>query len=392
MRWVQSTSIVFMVLLGVAVLFAFMLVGRGANDGLALSEQRAGAQLLLLPAKAGNYLSDTALLFSGAPVHHYMSSELFEEVRELEGVERATFQFFSQTLDASCCSASGETRLVGIDASSDWLVAPLLDDPAALSDGLADGQVIIGAAVDGFEKGTGRLLNNDVVVAAVMAATGTGLDSSIVVSADWARQLAAAIAGYQPFWELNGQPETLISAILLDVQPGREERLEAKLEALGDLRIVERSAVVAQTQQRLRAVFALLAGVAAVMALASLLQLCARYWSLSWERRGEFALYRALGATRGDLRRLICGEAFVLTGAGALLGLLVGGGLFALLLAQLSAAEAFPFLMPSIAVIALIALAVVAAFALLALLAIIIPLQRVARIEPALALQQTDIG
>jgi len=42
-------------------------------------------------------------------------------------------------------------------------------------------------------------------------------------------------------------------------------------------------------------------------------------FSLPWDRKGEWGLYRALGATRGDLKRLILGEAAILTGAGVTL-------------------------------------------------------------------------
>lgn len=392
MRLVQSLSIAFTVCISVAVLLAFLLVNRGVSDGVRLSTERGGAQILLLPAKASDYRDDDALLFTGAPVSFYMSSDLFDQVRNLVGVEHATYQFYSQTLDASCCSATQETRLIGIDATTDWLIPTLLNNPDSWNNHLEDRQVIIGSAVDGFENGSGRLLGNDVTVLGVMAATGTGFDSSIIISADYARHLSENISGYQRFWELNGDPSHLISAILIDAQPGREAQLRAQLETLRDLRIVERSSVIERSQEQLQAVFNVLATVAAVMALVSLLQLAARYYSVSWERKSEFALYRALGATTGNIRWLICGEAIILTGSGLVCGLVAGGGVYVLLLDQLSSAGAFPFLAPSVSTVALIALAVVLLFVVITLLAVIIPLQKIARIEPSLALQQVDIS
>jgi putative ABC transport system permease protein len=392
MRLIQSASIAFMVFVGVAVLFAFLLINRGTSDGLAAYEERGGAQILVLPAKASEYRGDDALLFSGAPASFYIGSDLFTQIQGFDGVERATYQFFSQSLDANCCSASGETRLVGIDPATDWLVASLLGDSQTWDGELQDDQVILGGNVDGYESGSGRLLGNDVSVVAVMAKTGTGFDDSIVISADYARRLSANISGYQRFWEQNGDPAGLISAVLIDVIPGQEERLSAQLDSLRDVRIVERSAVIARSQEQLQTLFGLLAAVAAVMALASLLQLAARYYSVAWERKSEFALYRALGATRADIRRLICGEAFLLTGAGAACGLLAGAGLLAWLRTWLFAAEAFPFLMPAVATTALAALVVLLLFAAITLLAVVVPLRRIARIEPSLALQQRDIA
>jgi putative ABC transport system permease protein len=392
MRFAQGVSIVFIVAVGVAALFAFLLISRGVGDGVAIAEERGGAQILVLPAKADIYRDDDALLFSGAPVNFYMNSDLFAGVQALDGVKRATCQFFAQTLDASCCSALGETRLVGIDAATDWLVPGLLDKTTVWDGRLSDRQVILGSNVEGFASGSGRVRGEDVAVIAVMAPTGTGLDDSIVVSIDYARHLATDALGSERFQEQNGAPSELISAILIDAVPGGEERLRTQLEALRDVRVVKRSEAIERSQEQLRVVFGLLAGMAAAMALASLLQLSARYYAVSWERKSELALYRALGATRGDLLRIICGEAFILTGAGALVGLAGGAGLFALTLVRLESTDSFPFLMPSASAFAISAVAVVLVFAFLTFLAIALPLRRVARIEPSLALQQVDIA
>lgn len=61
-----------------------------------------------------------------------------DTIRSFDGVERATPQFFSQTLNASCCSATDETRLIGVDFQDDFIVTPLL--PAGLSEQLAEDQ------------------------------------------------------------------------------------------------------------------------------------------------------------------------------------------------------------------------------------------------------------
>jgi putative ABC transport system permease protein len=392
MRALQSASIVFMVLVCVAVVFAFALIVRGTSDGIQLASQRGGAQLMLLPAKAGNYLRDDALLFSGAPVNIYMDNDVFHEVASLPGVKRATRQFYAQTLDASCCSASGETRLVGIDTQTDWLVATLVAPEAAWSGKLAEREVVIGSEVNGFASGSGRLLGDDITVAAVMAPTGTGMDKSIIVSLQYARALAADAAGFERFWETNGLPEALISAVLIEPEPGEQERLIGRLEALGDVRVVERSNVIERSQQQLQAVFAILLAVGIIAAVASLLQLFGRYSAMPWERKGEFALYRAMGATRGDIRRFIWSETLILAGAGLVGGLVLGAILFGVLLNVLQGGGSYPFVMPSAGICVALVVSVVALVVLLCLLALALPLRRVSRIEPYTALQQMDIG
>jgi putative ABC transport system permease protein len=392
MRLAQGIWISFSAFLGVAVLLAFVLITRGVSAGVATSEERGGAELMLVPSKARNYLEDGALLFSGAPVNYYMPSSVVDKVLEVEGVKQATGQFFAQTLDASCCSASGETRLVGIDTATDWLVFTLLDGDSGYGGSLGDNQIIIGSDVSGFESGVGSVLGKDVSVAAVLAPTGTSFDKSIIVDINSARRYAADSQGLDYYWEQYGEPGNLVSAILINPEPETKERTIARLGSIQDTRVIERSAIVERSTKQLNVVFGILLVVGIVMAGASLLQLFAHCWSMAWERKSEFGLYGALGATRGDIRRLISGEAFIISGVGIIAGLAGGGALFSLLFGSITAEESFPFIMPDGGFILSVCLGIALVFLVLTALAVLFPLIRILRIEPSQALQQVDIG
>jgi putative ABC transport system permease protein len=392
MRLVQAVWISFSAFAGVAVLLAFTLVTQGVNAGVATAEERGGAEILLVPSKAKNYLEDDALLFSGAPVNYYMPDSVIDEVLKTEGVRQATAQFFAQTLDASCCSAGGETRLVGIDTTTDWLIFTLLDNSSDYDGSLGDDQVIIGGEVSGFDSGVGQVLGKNVSVAAVLAPTGTSFDKSIIVNIESARRYAAESQGLDYYWEQYGEPDNLISAILISPEPESKERTLARLGSIQDTRVIERSVIVERSTKQLGVVFGILLITGIVMAVASLLQLFAHYWSMAWERKSEFGLYGALGATRGDIRRLIGGEALVISGIGIIIGLAGGGVLFSLLLAGITAEESFPFIMPDARFVLGACLGIALLFLLLAAIAVLFPLTRILRIEPSQALQQVDIG
>jgi putative ABC transport system permease protein len=392
MRLVQGVSISFAAFVGVAVLLAFVLVTRGVSAGVETAEERGGAKIMLVPSKAKNYLKDDALLFSGAPVNYYMPDSTLEKVLEIEGAGQVTAQFFAQTLDASCCSASGETRLVGIDTATDWLIPTLLDSNQGYDGALDDSQIIIGSNVTGFESGTGKVLGRDVFVTAILAPTGTGLDRSIVVDIDSARRYAAESPGLNYYWEQYGKPDNLISAVLLNPEPESTERVLARLGSIQDTRAIERSTVVERSTEQLSVVFNILLATGIVMALASLLQLFARYWSVAWERRSEFGLYRALGATRSNIRRLIGGEAFILSGVGIIAGLVGGGALFSLLSESIAAGESFPFITPDALFVLCACLGIALLFLFLTALAVLFPLVKISRIDPSQALQQVDIS
>ena len=89
-----------------------------------LSRERLGADIMVLPAGASGNASE--VLFCAEPVNVYLPASAAEAVAATEGVAASTPQcaFFTQTVDQSCCSVVGVTRVVGIDATTDFVLAP----------------------------------------------------------------------------------------------------------------------------------------------------------------------------------------------------------------------------------------------------------------------------
>jgi putative ABC transport system permease protein len=229
-------------------------------------------------------------------------------------------------------------------------------------------------------------------VVAKLEQSGTELDSAILMDIDALRDLVAATPQLQHFWDRYGDPQGLVSAILLDYEPGYEPYLiKNKIEGQG-VKVIERSKVVEDITKQLSVVFALMFAAGIVLTVASLLQFVARFYSLVWERKAELALYRALGATKGSLRAVIGGEAFVLTALGALAGIVGGIALYRILYFRLQDASAFPFAaFPTwAAVVGIVVITLV--FLTFAAASVVMPLRQVNRIDPALALKQVDIG
>ena len=131
--------------------------------------------------------------------------------------------------------------------------------------------------------------------------------------------------------------------------------------------------------------------VAALLVVATLFQLFARFFSLAWDRRGELALYRALGASKREVSRLIVGEAGVLVGGGAVVGLVLGAALYLAVPSLLAGLGTFPYVSPGAATVAAVALGVLALFAIVGFAAVAWPLARAGRIDPASAMQTGDI-
>ncbi len=391
MRKVQTASIVISVALSVALALVLGLIYGGVTRGIEVSVQRGGADLLIVPKDARSHLTGSQLLYTGVPAPLYMDEAVMDTVRSIDGVERATPQFFSQTLNASCCSATDETRLIGVDFADDFVVTPLL--PADFSGQLAEDQVVVGSQVNGISDGVLYIYGKPYQVVATMAESGGDLDHSIIMDMDTARTVSAETDGLDSTWDRYGEPEGLISAIMVDAtdDPEAYDKLKIKLNLTDGISYIENSETAEQAANQLRSVFVLLAGAAIVMIVIALLQLFARFYSCVWERKSELALYRAIGASRSDIRRLIGGEIAIVVSAGVVAGLILGSLLYGVLLGVLLDSMAFPYIGLSIPLTLLLVAAIILLFALISFLSILWPLRQVGRLDPSLAMQQGDI-
>lgn len=393
MRKVQTASVILSVAMSVMTLLALGLVYGGVTAGVAASEARGGAELMVVPRDAAASIDGSALLFTGAPAPIYLPQSVAEEVGATRGVARSTSQFFSQTLNESCCSTTGATRLIGVDFSTDWTVAPFAHgDPAA---SVADGGVIVGADIGGNVGERLVLLGNVYTIADKLEPSGTDLDDAILLDIDAARAISSQSPGLSYLWDKYGHPEDIVSCVLVDyagdADASERTAVRNRLTALDGVAVIERSAVVASAQKQLEAVFAIMLGAGALMLASTLVQLFARFYSCVWERKAELALYRAIGANRGQLRALIGGEVALLVGAGFAVGLAGGAALYAGLMGLLEDAAAFPFIGLGAGEAAVLVALLAAVFAALAVLAVAAPLVQIGRLDPSLAMQQGDI-
>ena len=362
MRKVQTASLILSIALSVMTLFALALTYGGVQQGVAMNEQRSGAELMAVPRGAADEISDTSLLFTGTPASIYVPSSESARIASLPGVVRTTDRFYSQSLGGGCCSVGGDMRIVGVDFGTDWTIQPFAH--VDLSGGLGSGNVILGSTV-------------------------------ILLDIGEARAASEASTGLSYLWSKYGAASDLVSSVLIDIDDSLDktalDQLENRIEGGGTLTVIERASAVAQAQSSLSTVFSILLAVCVIMFASTLLQLFARFYSCVWERKSELALYRAVGATNRQLRQLIGGELAIITGLGLVAGLAAGAAFYTVLLQQLQESQAFMFIGLSPAMVALIVILLAAIFGLLGIAAIAMPFSQLSKLDPSLAMQQSDI-
>lgn len=378
-------------LLVVVVVTAVFLITTGGTaalkSGLETGSRRLGADILILPQD----LRVTAehMLFTGMPANIYMDEQVLDQARRTPGVAAATPQFFTQTLDESCCSLGGEYRLVGIDPGSDFVLRPWL--PKAGDQPMRSDEVWLGADVPNVLGGQVGILGETFRVGGVLQQTGTGTDGTIFMSMETARRLAGTSTSLAKLWR-SQRPDHLVSAILIQTNPTADvEQVLCELNQLPGAYAVAASAVIRQTRAHMDLLVLVARMFSAIVALLGIIALTSRYAGLAMERKQEIGLMRALGYYRWEIAAVIGSEVLITV----LLGGAVGAGIGRLALYRsldfLRTTTTFPLLWPSSGQVAGEVVLTLGLTVLLGLLAALTPALQAARIQPAQTLTEGQL-
>lgn len=338
---------------------------------------RLGADLVLVPAGTRGAAED--FLLENRATSFYMDAGVLEKLRAFPEVAQATPQTYVITMPGACCG-DFDAQVIAYDPGSDFIVRPWLGRVLPRDPG--PGEVVAGAEVasllDALGTGSALLFGREFTVAGVLDRSGTALDRAVFVRDQDLRAVPDAPAPVR---------ERRISAVFVRLRDGRDAFAVArKLEAaLLEADVIPRSHLGGAVQGALGDVRAILAFLVGVLALLAFLLAWAVFALVAGERRREVGVLRALGATVGDVRRLLLLEAALAGGAGAFLGVVAGSTANVLLPGRFALVAGAPG--PGVAALAVITLASFALAAAVCFLGALVPVSWLARGEPLAALR-----
>jgi putative ABC transport system permease protein len=312
----RSLSLMTITALAAWAILGTGLLGLKISKGLDGLAARLGADILVVP---GGYQADAqAALLRGEPSTFYMDSSLTGLIREIDGVEAATPQFYLSSLEADCCAS--EIQLIGFDPESDFILGAWNKGPIPE---VGDDQILIGADINLNLSGTIMFYNRLFRVAGQLEPSGLGLDHSVFMTLP---------AIYRLIRENNSiaidSPEAFISSVAVKTLPGQDPRSVAlEIEkSLGQ----EKNLETILTSRLAEGLASRMEGVSTIMLILALGSLALTFLSLALvhslsvkERSREIGLYRTLGASRSYLVRLFLRESLFLSLGGALAGIIL---------------------------------------------------------------------
>jgi len=366
------SAVVFLCVLGLAGFFlSTTLIIRGAETSLRRGLDRLGADLLVVPSGA-EAVVESALLM-GQPTSVWMPGELVDRIKSLPGIAAVSPQLYL---------TSGDVLVVGFDPASDFTIQPWLRQE---SKSLGKGEVILGAGVNST-TGNFNIAGQSLVIKGRLDGTGGALDMAVFVNLDTAAEMRKVV----PSDGTAPTPAGSYSAVLVKVKPGIDISKMAlyMVQEIMGISPIQSPQMFAWFRDQMNG---LLWGFITILSIIWVLAAVAIglvFSMVTNERRRQIAVLRALGATRAFIFRSLLAEALILGTAAAIIGIVLAAAGVYLFSGQVSSTIGIPFLFPSLSSLASL-LAVSLAMALVTVaLAAFVPVFRVSRLEPAIAMRE----
>lgn len=381
----RSFVTIAIVALAAGTLFSATLLIGSVDRSLEVGMERLGADLLVVPE--GYQESGQAALITGAPTSFYMDGKMLNQVKAVQGVDQASPQLFIESLmSVPCCT--GRAQLVGYDPDSDFVVTPWLQQN--LNRPLAEDEVIIGSLILANKGEQVHFYGKDFNVAGVLDATGMGADESVFMRIGDAYKMAAASSS-EAVQTIEIQPGQ-ISSVLVKMTPGTNiDQLTQRIKTnVPGTMVITANELSRSVTDRLSGFTRGFIAVDAIVWVMSLLTIAAIFSMIVNERQREIGLLRAMGGSRAYVFRLMLTEAIILTAAGGLVGIFIGGAGLFIFKAVITTSLGIPYLWPPL--LTFVELTAITLFLAMATGAVasLYPALSSSRLEPYAAIRQGE--
>jgi len=359
-------------LAAVTALLAFAVAGGtllavSMRNGADSISARLGADAMFVPL--GYEPSAEGILLRGEPSTFYLDGGVARRLAAEDGVKRASPQIYIATFNSSHCAFPAQ--VIGYDPATDFVIAPWLTrkgiSPKTGVNGEPD-EVVVGSEIYRKTGDTMLIFGRDYRVAAKLDKTGMGFDTSVFMNMETVKN---ALKDYRSMPEAaeTDVKDDAVSAVTVDLRDGTDSakfahaiREKYRTERVG---VIVTKAMISGFAGQLNFITGVIAVLIVILFAVAAGVLYVLFTVTVNERRREYMIIRAVGATRKKLAGIILAESAVVSLSGAVTGIALLIFLifpFGRLISK-SFAD-MPYLQPSAAAIAAV-LAVSAAVAFL---------------------------
>ncbi|MBI3023119.1 MAG: ABC transporter permease [Thaumarchaeota archaeon] len=340
----------------VGALFVTLLLTTGANYSIEQARNKLGADVMVIPrGSAPSTQPFFTLVYT--PTDSYMSSSETRNIAAVQGVKAATPQVFL----AEFGQAGGDVGqpvfnvIIAIDPHNNFMLKSWL--PANITNPLAGDTTILGADLPPWDviPGGGRFFGVKLITQFRLAPTGTFMDRVVFVSMDTAARMQQWQArhpgvGDPSFIAPLNVPQGAISAVFVKLNDGVNPDLAAQAISaqIPNVQVFTFNSLVRSASTRFAGLLSQFSISGALVWGGAVLLVSATTSLAINERKAEFGLIRALGASKNFIRRLVTTQTIVVTGVAGSMGVLGALVLFYSLYTRIITTLGVPYATPPV--------------------------------------------
>ena len=283
------------------VLFGGSILSLSLQSGLDRMTSRLGADLMVVPAENSSEME--SILLQGTPSEFYFDLDSLEKIKNIDGVEMATSQFFLKSLNASCCSLP--VQIIGFDPKTDFSIQPWIE--SVYSEEIKKGGVVVGSDIFIGESKTLKLFGETYDIVARLERTGTGLDQSIYVTMETMEDMYKTALEKKGDFPEDVTPQNSTSSILIKLSSNADKREVSRqiYRTVENIQLIEPKNMISNISQGLNNISGLISVFTTLFFVLGFLTLYIVFTISANERKKEFSILRVVGITKSKIKNIL---------------------------------------------------------------------------------------
>ena len=321
----RSLAIFLVIFILSGILMSISLLHGALTQSVELSRKRLGADVMVVPSAYSGQAQEVFLLGSTGSFTMKDAAAFQRTVLDLgQSVEAASPQLFVVSAPLACCSVS-DTMIIGYDPKTDFVVTPWIKEGKDAGKVQGPDEAIVGADINAGVGGRLKFYGREVMIIGKLERTGMRyLDSGIFMPMEGVRKMVAESESKALKTLAIGPDE--ISCLLIKLKTDMKPEIVALLleHDHPDKKALITSAMVRKTVNTLAIPLRGMVFQYALQWAASLVLIGVVLKFSVDERRTEFGIMKALGATDTNIYSMLAIEVMVLSGTAGVSGILAG--------------------------------------------------------------------
>lgn len=315
----RTAALIAITALAAAVLFASFILSSSLKGGIYGFQKRLGADLMIVPEGYGAQVE--SVLLTGEPNYFYMDKKVESIIRNIEGVEKVSGQFYLTSLSESCCDFP--IQIIGFDPESDFIVAPWAAGKIQTHE---NSELIFAGNNVSITKNHVTFFSQTHHVSSKLSKSGSGMDNAIYADLPTLQKIFddAKAKGFGFISEGDTTDKTSVIFVKL-LQDAKQDGTALRIKTLlPDVQIIKGGSFISSLAEKIESFLIFPKILTGIVLIISTFTLAIVFSLIVNERKREYSILRVLGADKITLRKLIFSEAFVIGSIGAATGIFLG--------------------------------------------------------------------